>query len=340
MPRRQEPRPQPCDRERGSTWTRRATTCRASCRRRPGQRCSVTRSSPTSRSRDPDARRRHELAAPSESMSLAGLDPLTAPLVRRPAGARRWQRPRRTCPVPSPRPSRRRCLHPCRRRSWRHVPCPSRPEPVAVPAPPVAVPAPAGGRARAGPRPRPPRSHRPRPMSLPARPRSPTPTGEVDDVHLNDLLIEVLERGALRPAPHRRRAARRSGCTASSRRSTEYPVLTPPVIQRMLYAVLTQKQREKFEDEPRARLRLLRARPRPLPRERLPAARRRSAPPSASSRSRSSRSRTSASRRRSANFAGAAARPRARHRPDRLRQVDDARRRWSTSPTARAATTS
>ena len=41
-----------------------------------------------------------------------------------------------------------------------------------------------------------------------------------------------------------------------------------------------------------------------------------------------------------ANFAMLPARLRARHRPDRLRQVDDAGRRSSTWPTAPAATTS
>ena len=77
----------------------------------------------------------------------------------------------------------------------------------------------------------------------------------------------------LRPAPHRRRPADDPRSTASSRRSTTSPSLTPPVLQRVLYAILTQKQREKFEKELELDFAYSLPGQRPVPRERLPAAR-------------------------------------------------------------------
>ncbi len=65
---------------------------------------------------------------------------------------------------------------------------------------------------------------------------------------LGDLLLEVLESGAsdLHVTAGARPTVRLHG---SLRQLDDKPVLTPPVIQRMLYAILTQRQREKFEEE-------------------------------------------------------------------------------------------
>jgi twitching motility protein PilT len=68
-----------------------------------------------------------------------------------------------------------------------------------------------------------------------------------DNVNLNDLLMLVLERGAsdLHLTSGARPALRVSGELVQL---DDQPILTPPVIQRLLYAALTQKQREKFEE--------------------------------------------------------------------------------------------
>ena len=65
---------------------------------------------------------------------------------------------------------------------------------------------------------------------------------------LTELLIEVLEKGAsdLHITAGARPTLRLQG---SLQELEERPLMTPPVIQRMMYAVLTQKQREKFEEE-------------------------------------------------------------------------------------------
>jgi len=65
---------------------------------------------------------------------------------------------------------------------------------------------------------------------------------------LTELLIEVLEKGAsdLHIAAGARPTIRLHG---SLGQLEERPILTPPVIQRMMYAILTQRQREKFEEE-------------------------------------------------------------------------------------------
>jgi len=64
---------------------------------------------------------------------------------------------------------------------------------------------------------------------------------------LTDLLIEVLDRGAsdLHISAGARPTIRLHGSLLPL---DERPIMTPPVIQRMLYAVLTQRQREKFEE--------------------------------------------------------------------------------------------
>jgi len=79
-----------------------------------------------------------------------------------------------------------------------------------------------------------------------SRPSTETPIDD-EDVNLNDLLMLVLERGAsdLHLTSGARPALRISG---SLIQLDEHPILTPPVIQRLLYAALTQKQREKFEE--------------------------------------------------------------------------------------------
>jgi twitching motility protein PilT len=65
---------------------------------------------------------------------------------------------------------------------------------------------------------------------------------------LTDLLIEMLEKGAsdLHVTAGARPTIRVHGSLVPLE---ERPLLTPPGIQRMLYAVLTQRQREKFEEE-------------------------------------------------------------------------------------------
>ncbi len=70
---------------------------------------------------------------------------------------------------------------------------------------------------------------------------------EDGDIDLNDLLMLVLDRGAsdLHLTSGARPSLRVNG---ELRQLEEYPVLTPPVVQRILYAALTQRQREKFEE--------------------------------------------------------------------------------------------
>ncbi|MHB1614899.1 MAG: type IV pilus twitching motility protein PilT [Actinomycetes bacterium] len=68
------------------------------------------------------------------------------------------------------------------------------------------------------------------------------------DVDLNELLVHVLERGAsdLHLTANARPMLRINGDLTPLE---EYPVLGPTMIQRVLYAMLTQRQREKFEEE-------------------------------------------------------------------------------------------
>jgi twitching motility protein PilT len=71
--------------------------------------------------------------------------------------------------------------------------------------------------------------------------------GNADDVNLNELLVQVLEMGAsdLHMTTGARPVVRIHG---ELNELNDQPVLTPPVIQRVLYAILTQKQRERFEE--------------------------------------------------------------------------------------------
>jgi twitching motility protein PilT len=70
---------------------------------------------------------------------------------------------------------------------------------------------------------------------------------EEEDISLNDLLMHVLDTGAsdLHLTSGARPAIRLNG---SLHQMEDQPILTPPVIQRVMYAALTQKQREKFEE--------------------------------------------------------------------------------------------
>jgi twitching motility protein PilT len=79
-----------------------------------------------------------------------------------------------------------------------------------------------------------------------ARPSTEADSDE-NDIVLNDLLMHVLDTGAsdLHLTTGARPSIRING---ELRQLEEHPILTPPVIQRVLYAALTQKQREKFEE--------------------------------------------------------------------------------------------
>ena len=69
-----------------------------------------------------------------------------------------------------------------------------------------------------------------------------------EGLFLNDLLVHVLDNAAsdLHLTAGARPAVRIHG---HLRQLDDYPVLTPPVLQKMLYAIITQKQRERFEEE-------------------------------------------------------------------------------------------
>jgi twitching motility protein PilT len=70
---------------------------------------------------------------------------------------------------------------------------------------------------------------------------------EDEDISLNDLLMHVLDVGAsdLHLTSGARPSVRLNGSLVQME---DQPILTPPVIQRVMYAALTQKQREKFEE--------------------------------------------------------------------------------------------
>jgi twitching motility protein PilT len=72
-------------------------------------------------------------------------------------------------------------------------------------------------------------------------------TVDGEEINLNDLLVHVLDTGAsdLHLTSGARPSIRLNG---ELKQLDEHPILTPPVIQRVLYAALTQKQREKFEE--------------------------------------------------------------------------------------------
>ncbi len=69
-----------------------------------------------------------------------------------------------------------------------------------------------------------------------------------DEIVLVELLLHMLEQGAsdLHITAGARPAIRVNGELAQM---DQYPVLTPPVIQRVMYAAITQRQREHFEQE-------------------------------------------------------------------------------------------
>jgi twitching motility protein PilT len=78
--------------------------------------------------------------------------------------------------------------------------------------------------------------------------RSSTEEGlQADDVDLHELLTLVLEKGAsdLHLTSGSRPQIRLNGHLTQLE---EFPELTPPVIQRMMYAAITQRQREKYEE--------------------------------------------------------------------------------------------
>jgi twitching motility protein PilT len=70
----------------------------------------------------------------------------------------------------------------------------------------------------------------------------------VEGLSLTDLLVTVLERGAsdLHLTAGARPTLRLNGSLSAME---DRPVLTPPVLQQMMYEILTQKQRERFEEE-------------------------------------------------------------------------------------------
>jgi twitching motility protein PilT len=78
--------------------------------------------------------------------------------------------------------------------------------------------------------------------------RTTTESGvDENDISLNDLLMHVLDTGAsdLHLTSGARPSVRLNG---ELKQLEDEPILTPPVIQRVMYAALTQKQREKFEE--------------------------------------------------------------------------------------------
>jgi twitching motility protein PilT len=128
------------------------------------------------------------------------------------------------------------------------VPAPAMPYATALaPAPAVAVAAPAAATptqlAPSAPAVPPPAAENDKPL---ARASMEEDSG-VESLHLTDLLIEVLRVNAsdLHLTAGARPTIRHHGHLVQME---DRPELTPPVIQRMIYAILTQKQREKFEE--------------------------------------------------------------------------------------------
>jgi twitching motility protein PilT len=139
----------------------------------------------------------------------------------------------------------------------------------AAPAPEAAVPAPApvapaaAAVAQASMAPPPPASYAPLPPQVPAQaapataPQQAEPVTAVrvgaesttdDSNFLADLLVHVLEQSCsdLHMTVGAHPTVRLNGHLTPLE---DYPVLTPQVVQKTLYAILTQKQREKFEEE-------------------------------------------------------------------------------------------
>jgi len=120
--------------------------------------------------------------------------------------------------------------------------------PPSPPAPPTAAPARLGG---SGPFAHPPAAP---PSAFTAEPAAPLPLTVVEEhgggreVHLDELLVEMLERGAsdLHITTGAKPTVRLHGHLVPLDHHDE---LTPPVIQRMMYAIIQQKQRERFEEQ-------------------------------------------------------------------------------------------
>ncbi len=98
------------------------------------------------------------------------------------------------------------------------------------------------------------------PTEKPAQSDPPADTGESkyvraaleensrdEGIFLNDLLVRVLDCGAsdLHLTAGAHPAIRLNG---HLQQLEEYPTMTPPLLQKMLYAIITQKQRERFEE--------------------------------------------------------------------------------------------
>lgn len=84
-------------------------------------------------------------------------------------------------------------------------------------------------------------------VDRPVAGRKSTEDAHEDDIFLDDLLVHVLETGA--SDLHLTSGVAPSVRLHGGLRPVEgFPVMTPPAIQRALYAIITQKQREKFEE--------------------------------------------------------------------------------------------
>jgi twitching motility protein PilT len=132
------------------------------------------------------------------------------------------------------------------------APAPFAAAPAAPPAPAYAAPAP--------PAPAPPAPPPPAPPAAAAVPATPEATEKAyvrsaleedsreEGIFLNDLLIRVLDSGGsdLHLTAGARPTIRVNGHLTQL---DDFPMLTPPVLQKMLYAIITQKQRERFEEE-------------------------------------------------------------------------------------------
>ena len=85
------------------------------------------------------------------------------------------------------------------------------------------------------------------PEQQPASALTPDADPTTTDIHLDDLLIELLARGGsdLHVTTGAKPTIRLHGHLIPM---DSHPELTPPVIQRMMYSIITQKQRERFEE--------------------------------------------------------------------------------------------
>ena len=152
---------------------------------------------------------------------------------------------------------------------------------------------------------------------------------ELDELHINDLLDLVIQWGGsdLHLTSGSPPVIRVHG---DLRPVTELPILNGSQIRQMVFSILTQKQREKFEDELELDTSYTLPGQGPLPRQRVPAARlgrlRHACDPVRDRRLRPARHPAGGE-----GVGVPAPRPRARDRSDRFRQVDDARVARSTS---------